>query len=74
LPIVLSDIEIFRELFPAAIFASPYDPTPWIKVLNDLPQLKPGEQGEIFRTHSWSEVRDLFWRTVQRLGNSSNEN
>lgn len=39
-PVLLSDIEVYRELFPNAQFANPYSPREWLeKIKNGIPLL-----------------------------------
>jgi glycosyltransferase involved in cell wall biosynthesis len=49
--VILSDIPIYRELFPSALFASPFDPKEWLKLITNLNDSKP----PVFDTYTWEE-------------------
>ena len=63
-PVILSDIAIFRELFPEATFASPNDPVSWVGILNCLTfgeQIAPKRS---FKIYSWDEVRQIVLNKI----------
>ena len=49
--LILSDIPIYRELFSSALFASPFDPRQWLKLINTLDNAVV----PVFETHTWEE-------------------
>lgn len=49
--LILSDIPIYRELFPNAQFASPFNPAEWIEKMKDIEVVSI----PTFKTYSWEE-------------------
>lgn len=49
--LILSDIPIYRELFSSALFASPFDPKQWLKLICRLDD----SSVPVFETYTWEE-------------------
>ena len=58
-PVILSDIAIFRELFSDATFASPNDPVSWVQILHSLTDAEESTSKKTFKIYSWDEVRAI---------------
>ena len=59
--LILSDIPIYRELFPSAQFASPFDPKAWLDLVLKIPNFPIPS----FHVFSWNEVANIFRSEVE---------
>lgn len=64
-PVILSDIAIFRELFSDATFASPNDPVSWVRILHSLTNAEESTSKKTFKIYSWDEVRAIVLEKLE---------
>lgn len=62
-PLFLSDIPVYRELFPSASFFSPHDPRAWIRALNASLPLSGTQKNH----HSWQKVAKMVEEKIRNM-------
>ena len=66
-PMIISDIPVYRELFPNAHFASPHSPEAWLEKIELLKSDNFTEVTSIYEHYSWNDVLNNLTQKLKSL-------